>query len=98
MDITKYKFQEIDFDIPTDETLLEEAVNRGFYGGHTKYNDLFNEFFFNGGKLNFKDGLDPDFKQRTVAYLGAFMHSFTPKHEEKEAISALLLSELMEIK
>lgn len=77
--------------------LLKEARARGFYSGHTPYNDLFSRLFFSGGKLNFKAGLPEEFKKNATAYMRAFMGSFAPKHEEKEAICAMLLSELVEI-
>lgn len=102
MDIKQYEFPElsgIDIIIPTiktDKNLLEEAKKRGFYNGHTPYNDLFSNLFFNGGKVNFKKNLDKKFKAKALPYLKAFMKSFEPAHEEKEAICALLLSELVE--
>jgi len=84
--------------LPTDKALLEEAERRGFsICSNTPYNDLFSNLFFKGGKLNFKKNLDPDFKAAAVPYLKAFMGSFEPKHEHKEAICALLLSELVDI-
>jgi len=101
MDLKQYKFPKITgiiiSTIKTDKNLLEEAKKRGFYNGYTPYNDLFSELFFNGGKINFKKGLDEDFKAKALPYLKSFMGSFEPKHEEKEAICALLLSELVEI-
>ena len=101
MDIKKFKFPEIsDLDIAfsnvrTDKELLAEAKRRGFYGGHTKYNTLFAELFYRGGKINFKKGLDEGFRVKATRYLKAFIGSFEPKHEEKEAVAALLLSELV---
>jgi len=102
MDIKQYEFPEltgIDIalsTIKTDRDLLEEAKERGFYNGHTPYNDLFSSLFFNGGKINFKKNLDKEFKAKALPYLKAFMASFEPAHEDKEAICALLLSELVE--
>jgi len=95
MDLTKYNFQRVGFSTKTDPVLLEEAKNRGFYAGNKKENKLFNELFFNGGMLNFKKDLDPKFQKGATIYLKSFMQSFSPKHEEKEAISALILSELV---
>ncbi len=96
MNLKSYKFGEISFSIPTDPVLLKEAKKRGFYDGDTKYNKLFSSLFFNGGKINFKENLDPDFKKNALPYLRSFMGSFAPKHEEKEAISAMLLSEMVD--
>jgi hypothetical protein len=96
MNIKKFKFPELSICIPTDKKLLAEAKQRGFYNAYTPYNKLFNELFFHGGKLNFKKDLNKSFKAKAVPYLKAFMGSYEPKHEEKEAICALLLSELVD--
>lgn len=102
MDITKFEFPEItaaDMMFPTmkaDATLLQEAKERGFYHGGTPYNKLFSDLFYKGGKVSFKPGLDPLFRAKAWPYVSSFMASWEPKHEEKEAICALLLSELVE--
>jgi hypothetical protein len=80
----------------TDPALLEEAKRRGF-DRHGPYNELFSNLFFSGGKLEWKKDLDPEFKKNAASYLRAFMGSFSPSHEDKEAICALLLSELVEL-
>ena len=77
--------------------LLEEAKARGFYNGHTKYNNLFSSLFFSGGEVKFKSGLDDDFKKRAWAYCRSLMSSFSPRHEDKEAVCAMLMSELLTI-
>ena len=103
MDIRQYKFPQIspiEIAFSNEKTrpeLLEEAKKRGFYNGNTKYNSLFSSLFYNGGSLNFKKELPEDFIIRCTRYLKAFMSSFEPKHEEKEAVSALLLSELCDL-
>lgn len=97
MDLLTYNFEEPSLCLRTDKKLLAEAKERGFYNGRTPYNALFSELFFCGGNLNFKEGLSEDFILKAVPYLKSFMQSFEPKHEEKEAISALLLSELVEV-
>ena len=84
-------------DLSTDVELLKEAKDKGFYNGDTKYNILFNELFFEGGQLNFKKDIDPIFKKDITRYLRSLIGSFAPPHEEKEAICALLLSELVEV-
>ena len=102
MNLQEFDFPQVtgvDLAFPTFSTipeLLTEAKNRGFYNGSTKYNKLFNELFFNGGTLNFKKGLNPEFKEKALPYLRSFMGSWSPKHEEKEAICAMLLSELVD--
>lgn len=99
MDILKYEFEKPNMCLATDKKLLKEAEKRGFRcGSNTPYNKLFNQLFFSGGTLDFKEDLNEDFKDKALPYLRAFMGSFEPKHEEKEAVSALLLSELVEVK
>lgn len=80
----------------TDTTLLEEAKERGFYNGNTPYNKLFSTIFFIGGQVKFKSGLEKSFVDKAWPYTIALMSSWEPKHEEKEAICAMLLSELVE--
>ncbi len=104
MDLTKFKFPEVNgldmafSTFKTDKALLAEAKERGFYDGHTPYNDLFSKLFFGGGKIKFKEGIDAEFKSNAWKYCRSFMGSFEPKHEEKEAICAMLMSELLEPK
>lgn len=104
MNLTDYQFptltlQQVAFStLKADPVLLEEAERRGFYNGDTPYNKLFSELFFKGGTLNFKKDVDPEFRSKVGAYMRALMGSFEPSHEEKEAICALLLSELVEVK
>ena len=75
--------------------LLIEAKERNFYDGHTAHNDLFSELFFSGGKVEFQKNLDEDFKAKAWPWCRAFMGSFDPKHEHKEAICAMIMSELL---
>jgi hypothetical protein len=81
----------------TDPVLLGEAERRGFYNGHTPYNKLFSDLFFSGGKVVFKKDVSEEFKNAAWSYVRAFMGSWAPKHEEKEAICAMLMSELLEL-
>lgn len=88
-----------DMAFPTYDTipeLLEEAKVRGFYDGYTPYNRLFSDLFFNGGKVVFKKGIDEEKRKEIWAYLRSFMGSWSPKHEHKEAICAMLMSEILE--
>lgn len=102
IDLTTYKFPvttKADVAFPTFNTipeLLEEARLRGFEEGDTPYNKLFSTLFFRGGKVKFKREINEDFKTSAWAYMRGFMGSFLPKHEHKEAICAMLLSELVE--
>jgi len=88
---------DIAFGIGITPKILNQAKEAGFYDKRTPYNDLFSKLFFSGGKLNFKKGLNPDSQTRATRYLKAVMGSFEPKHEEKEAVCAMILSELVEI-
>ena len=97
MKLLGYAFDKPDWNLPTDKKLLAEAKDRGFYRGYTPHNKLFSTLFFKGGKLHFKQDLNSEFKSKALPYLKAFMGSFAPKHEEKEAICAMLLSELVEV-
>lgn len=96
MDLRKFKFPEPGICLPTDKKLLAEAQGRGFDGGNGPYNKLFNDLFFSGGELYFKKDLPEDFKRDATRYLKSFMGSFAPKHEHKEAICAMILSELVD--
>jgi hypothetical protein len=102
MDLTKFDFKKLNATesvfctLKADPKLLAEAKNRGFYNGYSEYNRLFSKLFFEGGKVQFKESIDPEFKANAWPYLRAFMGSFEPKHEEKEAICALIMSELLE--
>ena len=101
MDLTKFNFQKVtvaDMAFPTFDTnkeLLAEAKERKFYNGHTPYNRLFSTLFFSGGKVQFKPDVDKDFVKAAWSYCRSFMGSWSLKHEEKEAICALIMSEIL---
>jgi hypothetical protein len=97
MDLTKYKYPEPSLSMPTDKKLLAEAKARGFYNKSTPYNELFSSLFFTGGTLNFKKDLDSAFKDKAVPFLKGTMQSWDSQHEDKEAVCAMLLSELVTI-
>ncbi len=94
LNLKKYNFRE---DNETDLILISEAKRQGFLYGNTKYNEKFSELFFNGGTLNYKKDLTESEVKNMKDYLVKFMRSFEPKHEHKEAICALILSQLIEI-
>ena len=102
IDLKEFQFpnvSEADAAFPVFRTipeLLVEARERGFYNGNTPYNKLFSNLFFGGGKIKFKEGLDEAFVKRAWPYCRSFMRSWEPKHEEKEAICAMIMSELLE--
>lgn len=76
----------------TNKKLLSLAKESGFYNGNTKYNDMFSSLFFRGGKINCNKKLDEESKVKLLRYFKALASSFDPKHEEKEAVCALILS------
>lgn len=78
--------------------LLKEAEERGFLYGHTPYNQLFSDLFYTGGKIKFKKGIDTEKQKEVWLYCRAFMSSWEPKHEHKEGICAMLMSEILEPK
>lgn len=103
MDLKQFNFPKLNATdiafsvLTTNKELLDEATKRGFYNGNTPYNKLFSKLFFSGGKLNYKKDIDNKFKDKAMSYLRAFMHSFEPQHQEKEAVCAMLLSELVDV-
>ena len=71
-------------------------IPKEFTASKTKWNQLFNDLFFNGLKslqLHPKEGIDPVKAQR---HIKALMKSFEPKHEHKEAGVAYLMSKYFE--
>ena len=102
MDIKKFDFPETsdaERGFPAravDPEMLKEAKAQGFLHGHTPYNKLFSDIFFSGKTVEFKKDLDPKFKEKAVPYMQSVMGSWESKHEHKEAVCALLLSELVE--
>lgn len=103
MDLTKFHWPVLkDSDIifstlDVDPKLLEEAQRWGFDKEDNPYNQLAGNLFAGKGRITFKENLNPMFKERATRYLRALMHSFAPKHEHKEAVCALILSELVEV-
>lgn len=69
MNIQQFEFPKPSLTLHAHPDLLREAKNRGVYNGDTPYNQLFLDLFHVGGRLNFKDNLDPDFKDKAVQYL-----------------------------
>ncbi len=87
------RVEEVFSTLKADSALLEEARRRGFYMGHTKANQMFGRLF-GGGRIVIKPEMDMDFVRRVIPYLKALLSSFAMKHEEKEAICAMILDEI----
>lgn len=101
MNLEDYDFKEVTeldlaFGCKLDNELLKEAENRGFLYGDTEYNSLFAKLFFKGGTVVFKKDAKKSFVQKAWPYCRAVMASFAPKHEHKEAVCAMLMSEMLE--
>lgn len=94
MNLLKHEFGSLSMAMPVDMVLLREAKRRGFYNGQCKWSQLFNSLFFNGGEIKIRQDRPVEFTHTALTYLKHFMGSFEPKHEEKAAISALILSEI----
>jgi hypothetical protein len=71
-------------------------IPEDFKNGHTRWNRLFNDWFYVGLanlKLVPKDGVDT---KKAITHIRAVMGSFEPKHEHKEAGVAYLLDQWFE--
>jgi len=104
MDLKTYKYpvlNDVDMEfsiLDTDKILLEEAKTMGFASGHHLYNRIFNKLFFcQGGKLLFKENLT-DNQLNSWKYCIALMKSFAQKHEHKEVVCSMLMSEVLDEK
>ena len=70
----------------------KDEIPTEFWHGRTKWNTLFNNWFFVGvSDLDFdlKDGIDGELMMSHIAHV---MGSYAPKHEHKEAACAYLWS------
>lgn len=76
--------------------LLKEAKEKGFDKDDNPYNKLFSTLFYKGGQLNWKKDVSMERRELGGRYLKSIMSSFEPRHEDKEAVCAYILSELVE--
>jgi hypothetical protein len=99
MKLSTYKFPEItetDLIFPTvnvSDELLKEATKRNENHQIDKAIEKFNELFFSGGKIEFKDDVKGTWKENAFMYCKALMGSFAPKHEHKELVCSMILDE-----
>ena len=99
MNLSEYKFPQVtkaDSVFPTFNTipeLLEEAKKRDLRKGRQKFNEL----FFSGGKLDFQDDVAGTWKSHAFVYAKALMQSYAPKHEDKEAVCAMIFEETLKL-
>lgn len=97
-DLRMYEFDPFDpLCQKTDRILLQKAKDRGYYNASTPYNKLFNSLFYEGGRLSFRSDVDLAFRKRAMQYLKCLIQSFEPSHKDKEAVCALMLSEIVDV-
>lgn len=97
MDLSNYNFPKITqvdlafptFDAPVE--LVEEAKNRHLEKGRAKFNEL----FYKGGQLKLKSNIKGTWREDALLFAKALMGSFKPKHEDKEAVCALIFEECL---
>lgn len=77
--------------------ILQEAKNKGFDKDDNPFNKLFNTLFFKGGQLNWRKDVSMEDREKGGRFLKSIMRSFSPRHEDKEAACAYILSELVEV-
>lgn len=96
------KVTQLDLVFSTEDApkkLVELAKERGYYNGDTKGNKLFNEWFFRGLATTpqFKKGVDKEKAQKAMDFAVVLKASFQPKHEEKEAVCAMIFDECLDL-
>lgn len=97
LDLKTFKFPDAEM-YPTTDTnfdLLEEAKKRNYLYGNKSGNKLFSAWFFNGVKEIVVKDLDN--AEKAFKYMRTLMGSFSPKHEHKEAVCAMIIDEFLVI-
>lgn len=86
--------------LKTDPTLLQEAKDRGFYGGFDgirgQYNNLYQDIMSRQGAITFKPNIPNEIQAKIWKYCNAFMRSTYGTPAERQAICAMLMSEILE--
>ena len=101
MNLSEYDWPEVTgvemvfctFQVPPE--LLKEARDQGYYRGNKKGNKMFSQLFYGGGELLHKKNLQ-EWQKKALTWCLAFMRSWNPKHEEKDAIASMILEECLE--
>lgn len=96
MELKNYNFPKTERElnnINTDYILLAEAEKRELRKGREKFNQL----FFNGGTVELKDDVRGTWKEHAYVYARSLMGSFTPKHEHKESVCAMIFEECLKL-
>lgn len=95
------KTTDVDLAFPTfstDPELLKEAESRRPL--LSKAIQKFNELFYRGGEVKFKQGVSVDdegWQRRAWRYMKSYMGGYNSKHEHKEIICAMIIDELCEL-
>ena len=106
MNVLDFNYPEVtqaDMAFPTFSTipeLLTEAKERGYYNGRTKGNDKFSEIFYSGGSFKpkkFESDETAEKAKKAFMYTRSLMGSWSPKHEEKEAVCAMIWEEVLDL-
>jgi hypothetical protein len=102
MDLTKFSFPELtvaDIMLPTidyDYRLFEEAKRRGFYKSKSLFNLIFPVMDTMDCKKLYRDNLEIDFIKKGCSYCLAMFSGKAIDYYEKEAVAALIASELLD--
>lgn len=92
-----FEVNDADIAFPTAKNIPPlEKIPGEFYNGKTKWNKLFQQWFYRGlqkHQIKFKEGVD---KTKAIRAIQSIIGSWGPKHEHKEAACAYLFSEWME--
>jgi hypothetical protein len=67
---------------------LKEAEKKGFGMNNS---DRAAQLFYNGGKVNVKDGLDKEYVSKGLRALKAVIGSFEPPHQHKMAVCEYII-------
>ncbi len=95
MNLSEYKFPDVttlDMAFPTLNTtkeLVQEAEKRTLTKGRAKFIEL----FYTGGETKVKKDVKGTWKEGAYLYARALMGSWSPKHEHKEAVCAMIFEE-----
>lgn len=99
MDLSTYKFPKVtgvDIAFPTCNTspeLVKEAESRNPQKGIKKFNQL----FYSGGTYQLKSDVKGTWKEDAFRYARCLMGSFSPSHENKEIVCAMIFEECLEL-
>jgi len=98
INVPELRDRDINFsNLNVDPNMLKIAEDGGFDKDSNPYNKMFNKQFFSGLSLNFKASIDLEYRNRILRYYKALATSFAPRHEHKQAVCAMLLSEISEV-